>query len=529
MKKIILIFIISLLPSSLLAQDKQNPNVELPDFVITGKDVISLQKAKKLDPGFISTISEEFIKPVFSPEELGIKDISNPIQNESGILNTEKVYSAKLNVVTGIYNSPSGNFTFTQPFGSGIFEAAINGENHRAYVENSDWYGANGGLNLSFFVPGDSKIRGTQFKIHGDYGLSSYKFFASNNPGERRNYYKGNISVDINNLVNRHFIFSLKAADEYSYLNKENFTENLIKTDGFFKANFSYFKIGSNINYTKQILKNNLIGSGNFDYLSVRPYVETLILNSFKIAAGINYSNSGSSNYLSPYASAALKINDFISLYGELDPHAEFVGSGLLLSQNMYFNTQNFANTFVKKTSDLDVSIKYEYFKYFEIDVGAKYFRATNLPYFVNSAQPGRFDVNFSSAKSYGGYINFLFHPGPAGMFYASIDYNDTKDLNGNYIPYNPKLIGSAHYSYNFGSKLYAEPKIFFSSQSYADLNNTIKVDSFINLGIKFLYKFVPNFSLSVELSNLLDRKNYKWMGYKESPLDFFAGFTYKW
>ena len=58
-----LLIIISVLFFSILIfpqdNEKKNPNVELPDFVITGKDVISLQKSKKLDPGFISTVSEE--------------------------------------------------------------------------------------------------------------------------------------------------------------------------------------------------------------------------------------------------------------------------------------------------------------------------------------------------------------------------------------------------------------------------------------------------------------------------------------
>jgi hypothetical protein len=65
--KIFNITVLMLLCSTLtLAQgnDKNNPNVELPDFVITGKDVISLQKSAKIDPGIISTISGDFLKPI---------------------------------------------------------------------------------------------------------------------------------------------------------------------------------------------------------------------------------------------------------------------------------------------------------------------------------------------------------------------------------------------------------------------------------------------------------------------------------
>ena len=50
----ICIFFISA-ASSLLAQDEKgkNTNVELPDFVITGSDVSTLQKGKKIDHDYI--------------------------------------------------------------------------------------------------------------------------------------------------------------------------------------------------------------------------------------------------------------------------------------------------------------------------------------------------------------------------------------------------------------------------------------------------------------------------------------------
>ena len=51
-------------------QQKQNPDVQLPDFVITGKDVIKVQQAKKIPPAFVSIISEKFVKPVFPPANL---------------------------------------------------------------------------------------------------------------------------------------------------------------------------------------------------------------------------------------------------------------------------------------------------------------------------------------------------------------------------------------------------------------------------------------------------------------------------
>ena len=97
------------------------------------------------------------------------------------------------------------------------------------------------------------------------------------------------------------------------------------------------------------------------------------------------------------------------------------------------------------------------------------------------------------------------------------------------WIPYIPRIKATLSYGYHFNFGFYFEPKLYYYSESYADISNLKKIDPYIDLGVKFAYKFGNNFSLNGELSNLIDKKNYKWYGYREAPLDFVAGFTYKW
>ena len=530
--KIFNIFVLMLLYTTLiLAQgnDKNNPDVELPDFVITGKDVISLQKSAKIDPGIISTISGDFLKPIPSTEDLKVADLSNPIKNQINLVDTQNVYNTRLSIGTGLYSSPAGSFSFSQPFSSGILGAVINGENHRAYIDNSDWYKLNGEMTLTFYVPNDAALKGTQISFRGGYGLNAYKLYASSNPTEKRNYYSGNYYAGISNLISRYFNFDLHASDKYTFLRSENLSENLLRLYSYLKGDFQYFDLAVNINYAKQFITNSVVSSDSYDYIFARPYIQFDLANSLNIAGGVSYSKSGSLNYTAPYATIALKLNNFISLYGEYNPSAEFLGQGDFLEQNKYYNPQIFPNAFVKKTSAFKAAIKYQYYKYYEIDAGIKYFNADNLPFFVTSARPGLFDVNFTEAKDYSGFVNFLFHNGPYGVFYATIEYNYLRSSSGNVIPYSPKFNATMSYGYNFGFGLYFEPKLFFASESYTDINNVNKLNSYIDLGAKFAYKFGNNFSLNVELSNLADKKNYKWNGYRDAPLDLLAGFTYKW
>ncbi len=133
MKKIIpLLVLINII---CFAQDnkKSNQNVELPDFVITGKENVSIESAKKIPPDFISTVSPNFLKPVFSPEELEMKEISNPVKNEIALFDSLDYISGVLEAGLGIYTLPTTTLKLGIPFSSGIFDAFVNVDNKRKY------------------------------------------------------------------------------------------------------------------------------------------------------------------------------------------------------------------------------------------------------------------------------------------------------------------------------------------------------------------------------------------------------------
>src|SRR5512145_405440 len=105
-KNIFLLFIISFTFISAQTEDEQNPNVELPDFVITGSDVLSVETGKKIPPEFVSTLSEETLKPVYSAEQLEIRDLSNPVKDQLGLFDSLKYYSASIKAGAGFYTLP---------------------------------------------------------------------------------------------------------------------------------------------------------------------------------------------------------------------------------------------------------------------------------------------------------------------------------------------------------------------------------------------------------------------------------------
>ena len=98
--------IIVLLSASFVFSQEQNPNVELPDFVIFGKDEISVRKVDKISPDYISTVSDEFLKPNYKPDYLDFAEVSNPVETEFSLLDSANYRKGFIELKTGFYQLP---------------------------------------------------------------------------------------------------------------------------------------------------------------------------------------------------------------------------------------------------------------------------------------------------------------------------------------------------------------------------------------------------------------------------------------
>jgi len=115
MKNFLIFIFMFALTSKVFGQDDKgkNPNVELPDFVITGNDVVTLQKGKKIDPDVIPILNEQFLKPGYSPEDLALSELSDPIRNQFSLTDSLNYFTGKLEAGAGIYTLPQMNFSLS--------------------------------------------------------------------------------------------------------------------------------------------------------------------------------------------------------------------------------------------------------------------------------------------------------------------------------------------------------------------------------------------------------------------------------
>jgi hypothetical protein len=527
--KILLILLFSF--SVINAQDDRakNPNVELPDFVITGKSQLNIKKVDKIKPDFVSSVNEDFIKPTYSPEELEIGDFSNPLKSDMSFLNDVSFFKGNIAAGIGLYTIPTVSANYAYPFTNGIIEGMASGDFTRAYEDNSDRYNTRFGFNFTYWSDIEGKVfPGTQFNVNGNYGTTSFKFFASDNPEERRSLNFGKFEIDVKNDFGKNFLFGLNLTNNVANISQEEFNENNLRLKGEALYKLAAVNVGAAIDYRNHSIKNLLGDNSGKDLFLIRPTAGLFFTKLIKGTIGWTFSQGAGETYNALYASVAIKLDKNITLFGEYAPTAEFNSPGNYVVKNNYFKVDSIGSIYWERSTQFTASVKYEFDKYFQIDGGLRYYKSDAFPYFAPSSDSGKFDLHYADMKNINPYANFLFYLGPYGEFYGTLDLSDIRDIDGNLIPYLPVFSLNAAYNYKFENGLSSTVRLDYQSKRYADIKNEISIGDYFDLGLSFIYSFKPNIDLTLDINNLLNQKNYFWNGYKEVPLNIIIGINYR-
>jgi outer membrane receptor protein involved in Fe transport len=247
------------------------------------------------------------------------------------------------------------------------------------------------------------------------------------------------------------------------------------------------------------------------------------------LEAGFTFSASSGEKLNGLYASVSAEVAKNLILFGEYSPIGENITAGKFLRNNFYYDQQDLTRVFLKKKNKIRATLKYEFDKYYQIDGGIEFYDADNLPYYNNPDSSGFFEVLTSDATSWDFFLNMLYHLGPYGYFYGSVNYFNIQDPDSKKIPYYPGLKASLIYGYDFSKDWSGEVKFSYLSDRYADIENSEerKLPSIFDLGLKISYTIQSNFGVFFELNNVFNTKRAIWEGYQEKPIDALLGINY--
>ncbi len=536
MKKIIII-ILSLFNTFLFAQSEQR-NIELPDFVITGKQSVQIPIAAKKKPDFVSTISQEYLTPQYTPEELPILISSNPVPFNPDINPVKEYFNSSLKVQVGKYSWPDGEFNLNKSLDNYLFNVKAWGSNIKDYVEYAGYNNSGVSTNNEFFFSTKSDfLPGAKVKFGADYSRDSYHLFGSDNPSFLRETNNINANASISSSYSRWINFEFGISGNALSLKENDSKETNVKTSGLFEFKMNNYSLGIKGNFNKQML-DNYFQNGNGNYVTLEGFFKGTPVSTFRWTAGVVYASASSDNFFSPYGSFELLIDKGFTLFAEYKPHAQLFGVTDFLKKNPYFMTGNIDNVFSKYKIDFKSILKYEYEKMFNVSATMGYSKVSNYFYFGDMAHITPGDLILSNkfyllvlpeAEIISGGLNLTFYPSLYGNFVVDLLFKSAKDNAGNYIPYEPQITSILGYGFDFQFGLGFKLKYILAMDTYTGLGNSDKLSDYHNISLFLDYEFLKGLKLTADFQNILNRTNFTWKQYQEKPFDLLVGIEYCW
>lgn len=524
-----LISITLLFPILISAQQEQK-SIELPDFVITGRQSVEVQSAQKKKPELITTLSQDFFTPYYSPEELPLLLSSDPAKIIPPLSSGDQ-FSGRLFFGAGRYTLPLGLLSLGKSFGNFLLSADLWGHNTRSYIPDAGYNTSGASLSSKFFVDTDSDLLpGMSVSLTGRFWRDNYKFFGSVNPLYERKTNRAAAAFSVNHDYGRLFNFNFGLNADFLSLTETDLNEKILSAIAGFKLRLGSLLVGADGKYQKQILNNNLSGIDDYDFYNFDGHLKISPSGSITLLAGARIAGNSSNSFFSPFGSLLLNLDEGLYITLSFDPRAEnhtlkdFVGGNIYMMNNLT------DNIFTEVKFDLKGSLNYEYQKLFSISAWGGYAASDNYPYYEDIFRKGFFDVmSANSVKALSGGLNVFVHPNLLGYLSGEFKYQNIKDADENFIPYKPEYSALISYGYDFASGIGIKLKYFFAQNVFADRFNTRPVGSYHNLAAGISYRLLNNLSLSADFQNIMNRSNFVFDGYQEKPLDFVLGVEYRW
>lgn len=513
--------------SFVVAQDDPKSNVELPDFVITGKDQINFPPAKKIKPDVISALSEEFIYPPYKAEEFSSGEISTPESIVSFKKDSAKVYHGLFSMHFGNLSVPEFFGSYTLGLGSFKLIPSLRMKNIRDFEPNSGENTYNFNLNSvyttdiesgffsSMIIEAGAAFHSDNRKLYKDalaYRVRDLNLF-SLNTGVRKSF-SGNGGMYFSGEV------SSAAIKEFS----SELSSTELSLGGFMK--FSKFML-----------------SADAEILSIS--LDNLDKVYYRITPGLSYSNPGAFSLNVAGGPVKAGENSGISLDGSLGLNlSSALGISIsyesgwkptklmpLLIEVPYLIPDSSSQLFENRKHHLRFETKYSFKHYFEGLVFIKTGKTENMNYFLKDTSTGAFRTSSANASIMSMGIDLKFHEGPMGYLYAHAELNSVTDDNSKTLPFVPSLKGNLVYGKQLNKSWGITTGADFLSAPYTNLPNLNKTESYLDLNFTLEYKLgflTEGSSVTLKANNLLDAGNNYWDGYPGRPADYRIGFEMK-
>ncbi|MFA5511928.1 MAG: hypothetical protein WC313_05710 [Candidatus Kapaibacterium sp.] len=533
MKKIILIIFFITFTNNLSAQEsEQKPAsaepIDLPNFIIQGTLQLNVNSGVKQNPERPKPLTSNELDSLNSLE----KQSSQPLPVEP-LVGTTVIRDFK----DGFVSAQFGRFA-TGEINAG-FGTEISGYNLYGQL---DYEFSDGHLNNSNF----SKFRA---KVSSDY-IAPAKFFIFGGSRTRtelefnRNSYKlfGNplaLQRDLNN-------FSAK-----------------VDVDGNYKG--ITFETGAGINGFQLVTDDFKNADNNmFGYLQINSFWDNFLVAG-NVLLDLHTLRGSNANFIQADGSLSL-LTDVFSLTGNAGLQWAVNSNGidrggLLIAgqleyrmnklftvradvrsglENKSFRDYAYSNPYISNMAHLDfaydimnlsAALIFHPNENIGISAGMRVRKTDRYPIFAPDADyyPGSFSLMYESISLMRSIFEAYWYITPSDKVIAELTFTNSglSDFDDKSVPYIPQMQLSLDYKKMWFDKLGTDFGLDYVGSRFADIQNTVELDSYINLRAEANYLATDGLRLFLRLENLLNSDIYVWDTYRERNV--FISFGVMW
>jgi len=511
---------------------QENPNVELPQFVITGKEAYEFPQLEKQKPELISTVSVQFFKPLYSPDDLEVKEFSEPTMKSGEFLDSINFINGEAEFQIGNNILPSLSLTYKLPSGRSMFSANVNALNQRAYLPFADRNKFGAKLFYSYIISDSSDfLPFSKVQVSAFAENESFKLFASPLPDFNRQIVQGNVSTSLQNITSEKFSYNIHLEDNYLSMKNDSVKENIFKVDGFAKYSAKVLDFSLMAKYHALQSTFDPLAQQTYGFIQAKAFIGLKVGSTIKTMFGFEFAGLDSDKTFFPYMAAALQVGKGLSFFAEYSPTSSMLTQQDFVKANRYYSpSATQINIFSSTTSRYAFNFKYEYERTFEVASGFTIASVSSYP-FYNFAAAGvnNFIIDTVEAKLTTISASFRLYPGKYGFFSGEFFFQNVKDTAENSIPNISPLYASAVYGMFISPEISLSAEMMYYSSPFLNFANTEKGKDYFNISLKGEMIISEKMFAQLELRNILNKKNEYWKNYQELPLTITAGIKFNW
>jgi hypothetical protein len=535
MKKIILntfalIILISFTLHGQESETKETPQpLELPRFVIEGVEQLNVQSGIK-----------QF--PLASPKlDANYLDSLNSLEKQSSLMLNPTPFPSRTFDNTykkGFLSASLGSFlTPDLEFGYGLnaggYELYLNAgaESSQGHIKNSEYQKIYAKITSDYIAPDKYFIfGGSRTRTTVDFNSNEYKFYTADDPFTR-NANRLNFKLDVEgNWDGTQFFtgggFKTLQMDTDVHKSFENLFIGHIKAKNYWRN----FLLAGNLELEFGNLRGN---STNFTQLdaALEFFNKDLSVN---FGGGLQmHRNSGSvhrGNFIF-YSDLEYRLNKIITIYGGFKTGVNNNSYDKLLIHNPYLVHSGYLDYSYDKLA-LKGYIFIHPVPSIGLTAGMEYKMTDRLPVFLplNSFTTGEFSPHYSNVNASEAFLEAFWKPNKSDFLVLNLtSYNSIlRDSEDKITPYFPNIKSSLKYKKSWFEGFGTIIGLDYVGSRYADLDNKIELDAFINLNAEINYRLSRAFSAMLKLDNLTNSNIYIWEGYKERTVFISLGIMWQ-